>query len=44
MFIVILDVGVEEVASAGLDAGKVLVELCRHETIIAMQKADMRYR
>ena len=42
IFIVVLDVGVEEVASTGHDVGKVLVELSRDETIIAVQKADMR--
>jgi hypothetical protein len=42
MLIVILDVGVEEVASTGVDVGKVLVEPNRDETIIAVQKADMR--
>jgi hypothetical protein len=42
IFIVVLDVGVEEVASTGRDVGKVLVELSRDETIIAVQKADMR--
>src|SRR5207302_316074 len=41
--IVILDVGVEEVTSTRVDVGKVLVELSGDKTIIAMQKADMRY-
>ena len=42
MLIVILDVGVEEAASTRVDVGKVLVELSRNKTIIAVQKADVR--
>ena len=42
MLIVVLDIGVEEVASTGVDVGQVLVELSRDKTIIAVQKADMR--
>ena len=42
MLIVVRNIGVEEVASTGRDVGKVLVELSRDETIIAVQKADMR--
>jgi len=39
MLIVVLDIGVEEVASTGVDVGKVLVELSRDKTIIAVQKS-----
>ena len=42
MYIVVLDVGVEEVALTGIDVGKVLVKLPWDKTIIAMQEADMR--
>jgi hypothetical protein len=40
MFIVVLDVGVEEAASAAVDVSKALVERSRDEAIITVQRAD----